>query len=384
MARNKNQHFVPKVYLRGFSPDGGSAINLYNISANRGVENAPTKGQCAKHYFYGKDLALETAFQSIEGRYARVLATLQVRGVLSSDDLQFLRDFAYLQYLRTEAAFDFRRRTMIEMQEVTHRGFDRDPPPLDLSDPAIAREMIGTFANTKGEIEDLEICILLNATTQPLVTSDDPSVLTNRVHLQRLKEDNFGLISSGAMLYLPLTPRFALLCYDGDAYSLPNRKNGVVSFRKEEDAIAVNALQYLNARENIYFSAWASLAEVRSAFKAVEPRRLVSRSRFWIGVPTGETAGAEFYRRATPEEVESPIPKIVSFSPMFPSPPRWPSEIRFKNKITAMNNGSGPGYVRIAAGRRQGLADRWLTTVPAVPEKGRSRSNPATAMIVKQ
>ena len=64
MASHKNQHFFPRVFLRAFSQNGlGRAINLYNIDARRGIENAPLKSQCSKSYFYGEDLTLERILQ---------------------------------------------------------------------------------------------------------------------------------------------------------------------------------------------------------------------------------------------------------------------------------------------------------------------------------
>ncbi|MCF6263399.1 MAG: DUF4238 domain-containing protein [Xanthomonadales bacterium] len=51
MATNKNQHFVPRCYLKAFSKDGeGLAINLFNIGRKRLIQNAPLKHQCSKNH----------------------------------------------------------------------------------------------------------------------------------------------------------------------------------------------------------------------------------------------------------------------------------------------------------------------------------------------
>jgi len=55
MATNKNQHFVPRCYLRPFTLDSANvAINLFNIDRMKFVERAPVKHQCSRDYFYGR------------------------------------------------------------------------------------------------------------------------------------------------------------------------------------------------------------------------------------------------------------------------------------------------------------------------------------------
>src|SRR5439155_750653 len=79
MATNKNQHFVPRCYLRPFTLDsGGLAITLLNIDRMKFVEGAPVKHQCSGDYFYGEDLALEKAHQMIR-RYSRTGGTWRTR-----------------------------------------------------------------------------------------------------------------------------------------------------------------------------------------------------------------------------------------------------------------------------------------------------------------
>lgn len=68
MASNKNQHFVPRCYLRPFTINcNNKAINLFNIDKQKFIKNAPVKHQCSRDYFYGEDLIIEKALQPIEG-----------------------------------------------------------------------------------------------------------------------------------------------------------------------------------------------------------------------------------------------------------------------------------------------------------------------------
>lgn len=74
MATNKNQHFVPRCYLRPFTTDSANvSINLFNIDRLKFIERASVKHQCSGDYFYGEDLALERAIQFTESTYAAAL-----------------------------------------------------------------------------------------------------------------------------------------------------------------------------------------------------------------------------------------------------------------------------------------------------------------------
>ena len=67
LSKGKNQHFVPRHYLRRFSFDGGKRIRLFNLASNRCVANAPLKTQCSADYFYSKDPRIESQICELEG-----------------------------------------------------------------------------------------------------------------------------------------------------------------------------------------------------------------------------------------------------------------------------------------------------------------------------
>jgi hypothetical protein len=86
MASNKNQHFVPRCYLKPFAIEPSrAAINLLNIDRLRFIEGAPIKHQCSGNYFHGKDIQLELALQATEGAYAQALAGIIKPGYHLSD-----------------------------------------------------------------------------------------------------------------------------------------------------------------------------------------------------------------------------------------------------------------------------------------------------------
>ena len=129
MASNKNQHFVPRCYLRPFTLDGAdSAIHLYNIDRQKFIEQAPVKHQCSGDYFYGKDSRVESAIQSMESAYGTALSEiLKSDYALTDEHRDLLTLFWLLQHLRTVEAFNQHQflncRANVFVQDSAHSRF---------------------------------------------------------------------------------------------------------------------------------------------------------------------------------------------------------------------------------------------------------------------
>jgi hypothetical protein len=209
MAEHKRQHYVPRCHFKPFSVDGvGNAINLLNIASGKAVRCAPVKGQCAKDYMYGEDLAAEKAFQRIEGEYARVVRVVSAGPTALRDyDFHGLRFFAALQFFRTEMAAVRRSHEVhILMDQAIFEGRPAHLVPEGRGIPddrEIMRLVMSTGLRSSGVFNDLKPCLVRNSTATDFVTSDDPAVFTSRYYFQKQRSSNFGLTSSGAMLIFP-------------------------------------------------------------------------------------------------------------------------------------------------------------------------------------
>lgn len=349
MSEHKQQHYVPRCYLKPFSLGAvGSAINLYNLPRNRAVRNAPVKGQCAKIYLYGTSLGLERALQPFEGEYARILRLLQDPSTPpTEDDLNALRAFAYLQYARTDMAIQRLRWLHNQMIDTMFKGRPVNPPDLDLSDRAMMRTSIGLYSQIREYIDDLKVCIVKNETGTDFVTSDDPSIFTSRFYLQRLRDNAFGIANSGALLFLPLTPHMLLMCYDGQVYTIPDKRGCYVSITNIDDAFALNELQYLHAAANIYFARWDDRDRIDREFREVKPRRPVSWSRTRVFVPVAVSEKGEYYRAATEIERTTAPETLFMSSSLHPAPSIWVSKLKYRSPIRTHFNGSAVGHVRM-------------------------------------
>ena len=354
MATNKNQHFVPRCYLRPFTVDAENmAINLYNIDRKKFIPNAPVKNQCSRDYFYGTDDQLEAAIQAVESSYAAVLRKIlsSDRHVLDEEEKDMLKLFWLFQYVRTEAAS---RRSMEASQSFTEllKGQEQEYPALDI--PEAVQLAMKMFAENMSCIDDLKVCLIKNNSKVPFVTSDDPAILTNRWYLQnrRKARSSFGLNRSGMLALLPLTPKIHLVAYDSDVYSLPH-KDGWLSIRKDTDADALNQHQYMNGRANIFFKPPIDFASFETSFEKVANRRLPARHRITYAAYDTSDGVHSRYAVIPAEDAHKHADVIMHLESLHAAPLFWPSFLAWRHGATVYTNGTAQGYVRKAYAEKQ-------------------------------
>jgi Protein of unknown function (DUF4238) len=348
MATNKNQHFVPRCYLRPFTLDSANAaINLFNIDRRIFVERAPVKHQCSGDYFYGENPALEKALQSTEGAYAAALRDILAPGfILTDDHRDVLRHFWLLQYMRTEAA----SRRAVEMAEEARSVIGVDGPEFNLSIRQAVILAMETFVDVMNAVDDLRVCLLRNLTPVPFVTSDNPAVLSNRWHLEdaRVRWRSFGLQSAGDLLLLPLSPQVLCVGYDGDVNSIPD-EGGWDEVRNPADVEALNQHQFLNCRANIFVRNATHAGMVRDSYDRVAQLRPSTRHRVHYAVRDGEERGSIRYRVIDPSvEGSRHQEAILHTETVHARPTAWPWRVRARRNGVVFSNGTAVGYVRRA------------------------------------
>lgn len=345
MASNKNQHFVPKCYLKPFTLDRkGVAISVYNIDRQRLIPNASTKNQCSKDYFYGQDDQLERAIQSIEQAYATVLKEILLPGYrLTAGHCEILQIFWLFQYLRTEGANRRSVDMLANMLEPVKHGDN-----FSISLKEAVQSAMYAFSQSMETVSDLKVCLLKNQTDFPFITSDDPAVLTNRWQLQDLRGRwrPLGLKGAGAILFLPISPQICCVGYDSDVYSVPSDK-GWVAVRTRSDIEAINELQLLNCRANIFINDEIHAEVLDSFVEKLKHRRLESRYEVNFAIFDGEAVGGgEKFRVVSKVEFEEAQNGIVHAQTVCQSPSQWPSFLMRRNKGCVYHDGSAAGYVR--------------------------------------
>ena len=358
MATNKNQHFVPRCYLKAFTIGGGNlAINLLNLDRERCIPKAPVKNQCSGDYFYGQDLQLEKAIQAVESEYAAAVARIHLPGYrLTDNDRSVLRIFILFQHMRTEAA----SRRSVEMFSGMEKVIGEGVPDLKPSIKEAVQMAMRVFASEMYLLDDLKVCLLRNRTTTPFVSSDDPAVMTNKWHMEdlRARHKSPGLMSCGVAFFLPLSPRVMCVAYDGDVYSI-SHEAGWTEVRKERDVKAFNEHQFLNAQVNVYFREWEDGEWILNAFTAVSNRRLPCRYRINYAVLDKVDGDNKVYRAVKREEAGDHTEALIHSEVLMPRPSRWPSQLQWRPKGFVYTNGTGAGYIRAAQTRFRTAGGYW-------------------------
>ena len=82
MTEKKNQHYLPKFYLRNFSYyNNEKQIGLYNIFNSFFIHQAKLKTQGSKNFYYGKDGIIENFLSEHEGRFAKIVKEIIDRSI---------------------------------------------------------------------------------------------------------------------------------------------------------------------------------------------------------------------------------------------------------------------------------------------------------------
>ena len=329
MATNKNQHFVPRCYLKAFTVGGeNKAINLFNIDHGRYIPGAPVKHQCSGDYFYGQDEQLENAILSVEGAYETEAKTL-VAGCrsLSKRAATVLRAFWVLQYLRTEAASI--RSAQMSRQMVDAIGEEAEDFALSIKD-AVQLAM-GAYVDSFRTTDDLGMCLVRNASGTPFITSDDPSILTNRWHFHRQWHltRSFGLGSIGLIGLLPLGEELLCVLYDPEKYEIATI-DGILDTACDRDVALLNEHQILNCHANLYVRS-AGEQSIRLAVAFAQPRRVYPRTEMVYAVRDGGDGDHARYRVVEHKESEPHEDAIIHTRQIHAEPSDWPSFLRWKD-----------------------------------------------------
>lgn len=301
MGRSRENHFVPKFYLKYFSKDG-KQINLFNFSRAKTIRGVSIKHQCSRHNFYDFAPKLEEAFSKLEADAASAVARIKSASALpgaGSPDWISLIGFIVFQKMRTlragdtsDAGTDYFSKLMLEGRPEL-AGLDLNgvefrhiyPVALPLS---IAGEMIPVIA-------DLQMHLFVNATRRELITSDDPVVAHNQYCEGISYRGVLGFACRGLQLFWPLSPQHLLLLYDRDVYKVGRSDHGiyVTNVRSEREIAQLNALQILNAHENVYFMEGGEHGNVEAHCVDMSRRRPKARMVFveTESIPDNATGG---------------------------------------------------------------------------------------------
>jgi hypothetical protein len=347
MPVNKDQHFVPKVHLKNFACDvDKNCVHSIFLKSNRPILGISIKGQCQKSYLYGQDVSLDRSLQAMEAKYGCVMADLLQRDVITEENFNFLLEFSYLQFSRSYGQVKRRQSNDAAVHKSIYSRPMLKKPELDIDDKKTMEKILRTYSKTRESLSGLSTCLVQNRTNTDFITSDDPAILTNLYFLEILKENKFGLESSGILLILPLSSQFLFLAYDENVYDIPDMNQRVLTIIDIEDIYAFNELQLINAQHNIYFEDANQEATIQTLLEQVKHHRMADRNRIVTLIETRKVQGKTLVRYATEKEKLEAKKLIIGTSFLYPAPNNWCKKIKIKEKPLIFGDGSMAGPMR--------------------------------------
>ncbi len=287
MTSFKNQHYVPKFYLKNFSSDD-VGLFIYDIQT-RETRRRNIDRICSSFYFYADNQAgpsFETMLSKLEKIHSDIIKKLVNSKRISSltpSDLQYLHNFILLQKTRTRASKMQTERQMNSLFDALKPYFAEDERAKEKNltlEVFKSVRIVLNKANSSGMllamvgaalISDLNMKLLINKTDKPFIASDSPVVLYNYLRLER--HGVRGLQSPGLVIFFPLNASIMLILFDPKAYRMGDEKNETVKISRSADIDEINRLQLLSAEDLVFFSSANLHDYVNALFESVEDYR---------------------------------------------------------------------------------------------------------------
>lgn len=351
MSKFKLQHFVPKCYLRPFCKvDNKKSINLFNLRRGEAFFSASIKGQCARNFFYDRTGQAESLFSPREGKYSEIVKNIVKYGKFSSDDLEFIRAFAFLQHLRTEETAKQQTLALSKMHDFVFDGDPEGKMNASIDQKSVPSQSLSNFIWTMPFLAELKDCIVYNNTKIPFITSDNPGILLNRYHIQKghYKFHGTGIMNSGTMLILPLSPIHTFVSYDPGIYYARLNGEAYAVLEKPRDVEAINCLQVIRAAENIYFHDEKNLDLVSILCEKFKGKRRDQWFELHYATADSEQNSSGWTRYSvvhSPEDFRKSR-GLIHFKAHTPDPGIWCSTFRFQQKPRYYDTRSGLGLIR--------------------------------------
>lgn len=251
----RRQHYVPKFYLRNFSPNNKS-IGLYRFIEGKIIERASIKDSFWKEYFYGEDASVENKLAEYERKWNNIISSVIVREQLPDNEkeLVLLRFFMLITSARTwKRGNQINKevtgliKKLLEMEEPTLFNTSiAEGLSIRMANPSLL--FINSAQQILPSMIDLEMDVLINKSAINYITSDNPTVFCNQLFLEKSLTRGYGWGEHGIQFIVPISPKIAICMYDSEVYQI--NKNIISSI----DTInKLNELFMNNADESIVF-----------------------------------------------------------------------------------------------------------------------------------
>ncbi|MBI2275302.1 MAG: DUF4238 domain-containing protein [Bacteroidetes bacterium] len=259
-TEKKNQHFVPKFYLRNFSiRQAGKQLAVFNTQSDQWIPNASLKGQAQKNFFYGKDGKIEDHLGQTENEVAPLLKKITFENHVplpGSDDHLRVLHFLMLTHLRNPVnTNDITSRLPMlneHIKKMSGNEVSIDPTKMTTHDQAI-QMALKHLPQAVAVSKDLRLKLMINLTKIPFITSDYPVIRYNQfMEMRKWPLSGIGMANVGLQIFMPLSPTVMLITYDDMTYKIGDKKKNIVNIIQPGEVDQLNTLQLLNCDRNLF------------------------------------------------------------------------------------------------------------------------------------
>lgn len=267
--------------------DKGKFIGLFNHKSNIFIQEAALRHQAYENFLYGEDDEIENALAELENYIAKLFYYWTEEKLLypppaESNGFKLLKRFILYQAYRTPKSGG-------ELLQSINEGLDT---VLKEVRPDLWQQLVGSTLRHENPVllglvssiehesllNFLDCKFIVNLSELPLLTSDAPVVFYNQL---MEASGNYlgatGLATKGLQIFYPIHPRLIICLYDSDAYDLGSGFANCSSTESVLDIHQLNALQYINSKEQLFFNDLISEEYIKELCKQYDRYRKVSK-----------------------------------------------------------------------------------------------------------
>jgi hypothetical protein len=260
-TEKKNQHYIPKFYLRNFSYlNNKKQIGIYNIENSFFYSKSKLKTQGSKNFFYGKDGIIEDNLSLVEVYLAKSINTIISNFKLpkrNCENYQSLLSFVALTDLRSPVSVKAMNQMYNSMEasinELDASFLEKNPIP-ERNDQDIIEGLLSMASTVVDIIYDLEVKLLINETKTPFISSDFPIVKYNQYLEGKTSSSTSGFGVKGLQIIFPINDKLSIILFDNSIYKIGNKRDNYLIIKSEKDVDSLNLLQFVNCLSTIYFN----------------------------------------------------------------------------------------------------------------------------------
>ncbi len=286
-TNKKNQHYLPKFYLRNFSFENNrNQIGIFNIKKGFFHQTAPLKNQGSKNFFYGQDGVIEDKLSNFEGHLSK-----SIKLIIDNVTVPKKNDIEHFQLLNFVGLTDLRNPVLVEniknARELMKKNILELHPNADIKKliPEISHQNAINLAlsglnDIVDNIVDLDFKLLINKTKFPFISSDFPVVKYNKfLENKNWKRGKTGYGNTGLKIFLPINPEITIILFDPMVYKVGHKTKSNWILENERDIHQLNMLQILNCLETVFFNEKCTEHYIRGLFEKCKNKQRANQPK---------------------------------------------------------------------------------------------------------